>query len=70
MELATCMGWEGRRVWLRIAAATMTRRHGSVVAVRPGALQSDDLQLGVRFDDGADTTVRASKKGNLWDLAD
>ena len=70
MDLATCMGWRGRRVWLRITAATMTRRYGSVVAVLPAALQSDDVELGVRFDDGAYTTVRASQKGKLWDLAD
>jgi hypothetical protein len=63
------MGWRGRRVWLRITAATMTRRYGSVVAVFPSAVH-DDAELGVRFDDGAYTTVRASQKGELWDLAD
>jgi hypothetical protein len=30
----------------------------------------DDAESGVRFDDGAYTTVRASQKGKLWDLAD
>jgi hypothetical protein len=56
-------------VWLRITAASMTRRYGSVVAVFPSAVH-DDAELGVRFDDGAYTTVRASQKGKLWDLAD
>jgi hypothetical protein len=48
-------------VWLRITAATMTRRYGSVVAVFPSAVH-DDAELGVRFDDGAYTTVRASQR--------
>ena len=69
MDLATCMGWRGRRMWLRITAATMTRRYGSVVAEFPSAVH-DDAEFGVRFDDGAYTTVRASQKGKLWDLAD
>ena len=70
MDLATCMSWRGRRVWLKMTTATMTHRYGSVVAVLPAVLQSDDADLGVRFDDGSYTTVRASQKGKLWDLAD
>ena len=70
MDLTTCMAWRGRRLWVRVVAATMMRRYGTVVAVFPPALQSNDVELGVRFDDEAYTTVSVSQKGRWWDLAD
>lgn len=70
MDLTTCSAWRGRRLWVRVLAAAMTRRYGTVESVFPPALQSNDVELGVRFDDEAYTTVRASQKGRVWDFAD
>jgi hypothetical protein len=70
MDLAQCLAWNGRRVWMLSSSATLVRRYGQIVNVNLSGIRHGDVNLVVRLDDGPITSLQVSDKGTRWDLAE
>ena len=68
MDQVTFTQWKGKRVWLRVSAATIVRQFGEVIDVLEGTHPGGAAQLVIRLEDGTNMIVTAVDKGKLWDL--
>ena len=69
-DLATCLGWKGRRIAIRSTGGDEQATYGVIVHVSVAAYVSDEVDLAVRLDSGAVTILFAKEKGASWDFAD
>jgi hypothetical protein len=67
MDLDQCNLLKGRRVWVKRPGTGL--HLGVLIEAQPSPIYSSDVDITVRIDGGGgDTTVRASARGDTWDL--